>query len=111
MVWFPGLLSYNHGNARENFFPNPFEGITGYIAKNTVVLRIADSNLINGSYYLNTPNFRDYEQNIQELIAKTAEEEGILRENILCAGSSAGVWVHFTMDYLEIMHLYQWILL
>lgn len=90
LVWFPGLLSYNHGNARENFFPNPFEGITGSIAKNTVVLRIADSNLINGSYYLNTPNFRDYEQNIQELIAKTAEEEGILRENILCAGSSRG---------------------
>lgn len=90
LVWFPGLLSYNHGNARDNFFPNPFEGITGSIAKNTVVLRIADSNLINGSYYLNTPNFRDYEQNIQELIAKTAEEEGILRENILCAGSSRG---------------------
>ncbi|MCT1193351.1 hypothetical protein EFL90_01335 [Lactococcus lactis] len=90
LVWFPGLLSYNHGNARENFFPNPFEGITDSIAKNTVVLRIADSNLINGSYYLNTPNFGDYEQNIQELIEKTAKEEGILRENILCAGSSRG---------------------
>ena len=39
------------------------------IVKNTFILEIGDINLIAGSFYSNTNNFPDYENQIQELIS------------------------------------------
>ncbi|GAB2026468.1 XcbB/CpsF family capsular polysaccharide biosynthesis protein [Lactovum odontotermitis] len=60
------------------------------LAPNTYVLRIADSNLISGSYFFNTENSPDYEENLQKFIQKIAAEEEIPLENIICYGFSRG---------------------
>lgn len=58
--------------------------------KNTILIRIADYNLINGSSYRNTENYPNFENDIQDLIAQIAMENGILHDDIILAGTSKG---------------------
>ncbi|WP_273712843.1 XcbB/CpsF family capsular polysaccharide biosynthesis protein [Leuconostoc mesenteroides] len=60
------------------------------LIKDTYVLRIMDYNLSHGSSYINTVNFSNYEEQIQELIVKIMEEKNIKKENVVLWGSSKG---------------------
>lgn len=72
------------------FGQTSWDSLSNSVAKNTYILRLADSNLISGSYYQNTVNFQDFEEKIQDLIKKIANENHISRENIICYGNSRG---------------------
>ncbi|GAB2025900.1 hypothetical protein OfM1_19720 [Lactovum odontotermitis] len=69
---------------------NNYRSLQKFLLKNTILLRIADSNLISGSYYQNTENFPDYELKIQELIKKVAFDNEVPLSNIVCYGTSKG---------------------
>lgn len=60
------------------------------LAHNTFILRLADSNLISGSFFQNTENFPDYEEKIQELIKKIANDYEIPQQNVILYGDSRG---------------------
>ena len=90
LVYFTGFTAANTGIARENYLTDGFARLPESLAKNTYLLKIADSNLLNGSYWLNTANFPDFEPRIQELIAKIAEENGVPKANIVLFGNSKG---------------------
>lgn len=60
------------------------------VIKNTYILRIADSNLISGSYFWNTQNYPTYEEDIQQLILKIRDHYAISHENTLLWGESRG---------------------
>lgn len=69
---------------------NYYQSLQKFLPENTLLLRIADSNLISGSYYQNTENFPNYEEEIQNLIKKVAVDNGIPLSNIVCYGGSKG---------------------
>jgi hypothetical protein len=73
-----------YGNSRR---PRDFQTS---LAPNTYVLRVADSNLISGSYFFNTPNYLDYEENLQSFFKKIAGSNEIPLENIVFYGFSRG---------------------
>lgn len=60
------------------------------LIKDTYILRIMDYNLSHGSGYINTVNFLDFEDQIQELIFKIMDEKKIRKENVVLWGSSKG---------------------
>jgi hypothetical protein len=63
---------------------------TKRVANNTYVLRIADSNLMSGSFFLNTENFPDYQEKVQALIQKVMTDIGVSHERVICYGGSRG---------------------
>ena len=78
-------------SAEKRYFGNArWDSLAASIAKNTYILRIADTNLISGSYYQNTSNFPNYEEIIQKLIKKIASENNISPRNIITYGNSRG---------------------
>lgn len=60
------------------------------IVKNTFILEIGDINLIAGSFYSNTNNFPDYENQIQELISVISKKYEVKRDNVVIYGTSRG---------------------
>ncbi|WP_207940931.1 hypothetical protein DOK78_001522 [Enterococcus sp. DIV2402] len=64
------------------YFPN----IQKYLAKNTYVLRIMDANLSYGSLYLNTSNYPNMEEDVQNIIQKIQEELNIEKERVVLYG-------------------------
>ncbi|MDR2977330.1 MAG: XcbB/CpsF family capsular polysaccharide biosynthesis protein [Streptococcaceae bacterium] len=60
------------------------------VANNTFILRLADSNLISGSFFQNTQTFPDYEEKIQQLIRKMAAENAVGSDNVVIYGDSRG---------------------
>lgn len=69
---------------------NIWPDIQKSLIKDTYILRIMDYNLSHGSSYINTVNFSDYEDQIQELIVKVMDEKKIRKENVVLWGSSKG---------------------
>lgn len=91
LVLFNSSLNLMSVSALDRQAPeNNYSSLHKFLCENTILLRIADSNLISGSYYQNTKNFLDYEVKIQELIKKIAFENDIPLSNIVCYGTSKG---------------------
>lgn len=91
IVFFMPADAMTSPNAEKRYFGNArWDSLAASIAKNTYILRIADTNLISGSYYQNTSNFPDYEEVIQKLIKKIASENNISPRNIITYGNSRG---------------------
>jgi lipopolysaccharide biosynthesis glycosyltransferase len=77
--------------AKERYFgTSEFESLSKSIAKNTYILRIADVNLVSGSYYLPTRNFLDYDNQILILIEMISNQYGISSDHIVMLGTSRG---------------------
>lgn len=74
----------------ERNFQADFKTLKDSVVKNTYILEIGDINLINGSFYTNTKNYPNYENEIQELISMIADKYGIDHENIVLYGASRG---------------------
>lgn len=77
-------------NAGERTFQPYFKDIRTFIIPNTIILRILDFNRSHGSFYLNTNNYVDFEQQIQDLISDISEENNVNQEDIVLLGSSKG---------------------
>lgn len=91
IVFFMPADAMTSPSAEKRYFGNArWDSLAASIAKNTYILRIADTNLISGSYYQNTSNFPDYEEIIQNLIKKIASENNISPRNIITYGNSRG---------------------
>lgn len=71
-------------------FQRDFKTLKDSVVKNTYILEIGDINLINGSYYTNTKNFPDYEEQVQELIRFIAEKYNVEKSKIILYGASRG---------------------
>lgn len=84
---FAGTLNVEAGL---RIWANGWDKLIDRVANNTYILRIGDSSLVSGSWYQNTELFPDYEERIQAVIAKTARDYGIIRENIILYGESRG---------------------
>ncbi|AGV72865.1 XcbB/CpsF family capsular polysaccharide biosynthesis protein [Lactococcus cremoris] len=91
IVFFMPADAMTSPSAEKRYFGNAhWDSLAASIAKNTYILRIADTNLISGSYYQNTSNFPNYEEIIQNLIKKIALENNISPRNIITYGNSRG---------------------
>lgn len=77
-------------NAGERMFQTYFSNIRSFIPPNVIILRIMDFNRSHGSFYLNTNNYVNFEQRIQELISKVSQKHDISTDNIILMGSSKG---------------------
>lgn len=87
------MLSYTNQNALSTFdrnFQEDFQSLKSSIIKNTYILEIGDINLISGSFYSNTDNFPDYQQQIGELIKFIANKYNISSNRIVMYGASRG---------------------
>lgn len=95
-----GGNGYDSNNAMDRQFVQFFSDIQRSLVKNVYVLRLADTNLSHGSYFVNTPNFVNYEELIQELIKKVATYNNISSDDIVLYGGSkggAGALVHASL--------------
>ena len=93
LIRFPDLAKIDTTIAKLRMYgdaSSQFLGLSSAVAKNTYILRIADINLIGGSYYFNTDNFPNYEQKLQNLIKKISADLGVMHENIVLYGGSRG---------------------
>lgn len=91
VVVFPGLAGSINNDVKTRWYGNsPFGSLSRGVGKNTYILRIADSNLISGSYFVNTPNFPDYESKVQDLINDVRNMYTIKKSNTILWGESRG---------------------
>lgn len=87
------MLSYTNQNALSIFdrnFQEDFQSLKSSVIKNTYILEIGDINLISGSFYTNTDNFPDYQQQISELIKFIADKYNVSSNRIVMYGASRG---------------------
>lgn len=60
------------------------------VSKDTVIMRIADFNRSLGSFYRNTSNYVDYENDVMQAIEEEAKVQNIDKDNIVFFGTSKG---------------------
>lgn len=82
-----GLIS---NDPQDRSFTEMFLSIQRSLVKDTFVLRIADLNLVRGSFYVNSANFQDYEEQIQSLIRSVMSDNDIKLDNVVTYGVSRG---------------------
>lgn len=85
-----GGSGYDSNNAMDRQFVQFFSDIQRSLVKNVFVLRIADTNLSHGSYFVNTSNFPNYENLIQSLIKLVQSEYNISDDDVVLYGGSKG---------------------
>ncbi len=81
---------YAMSDIDQRMFTKNFYKIKRSLTRDTMVLRIADINLIVGSFYKSTSNFKDYEEKIQDLINEIITNYKIKREKVVLIGGSKG---------------------
>lgn len=86
----PPAEDYLSDNIAKRCFTQNYPSIQKHLIKNTIIARIMDTNLSNGSMYLNTPNYPNYEKDIQELLKKVQNDYEISKENTVLYGVSKG---------------------
>lgn len=90
LVRMMGFSSHHAPSIIERNFQQDFLTLRDSVVKNTYILEIGDINLIAGSFYTNTKNYPDYENQIQELIELVAKKYEIDHNNIVLYGASRG---------------------
>ncbi|QRO86325.1 XcbB/CpsF family capsular polysaccharide biosynthesis protein [Mammaliicoccus vitulinus] len=99
----PGANQYDSPKIPHRMLPPFFDDLERSLVKNVYTMRIMDLNVSHGSHYINTVNYPDYEQEIQESIENVRNYLDIDKKNVVFYGVSrggAGAIVHGTsMDY------------
>jgi hypothetical protein len=72
------------------YYSSHFKTLSKSISKDTIIVRVADSNLILGSFYVNTKHFPYYEEQVQELIKYLMKKYDVISENVVLYGVSRG---------------------
>ena len=67
-----------------------FKTLNRSVSKDTIIVRVADVNLVLGSFYVNTVHFPDYEEQVQELIKYLMKKYEVVLENVVLYGISRG---------------------
>lgn len=84
------LDGYFEVDSGKRFNPNRFDTLDKSIVKDTVIIRLSDVNLMQGSYFVNTVNYSNYEKNMVDFILNKIEEYGVLHDNVVLYGFSRG---------------------
>ncbi|MFV5938111.1 accessory Sec system protein Asp2 [Mammaliicoccus sciuri] len=99
----PGAEQYDSAKIPHRMIPPFFEDIERSLAKNVYTMRIMDLNVSHGSHYINTVNYSNYENEIQEAIIHVQEKLGIEQKNVILYGVSRGgagaIYHGSDMDY------------
>ncbi|MDW4213105.1 accessory Sec system protein Asp2 [Staphylococcus saprophyticus] len=99
----PGADQYDSAKIPHRMIPPFFEDIERSLGKNVYTMRIMDLNVSHGSHYINTINYPEYEEDIQNAIKNVIKELNIKKENVVFYGVSrggAGAIYHGTaLDY------------
>lgn len=88
LVIFSSMAAQVYSPFLMRHFEQNFSTVSKYIPRNTAILRIADLGGVVGSFYLNTNALPANEDNIQNLIKKTAKSFNAT--NVLLYGGSKG---------------------
>ena len=64
-----------------------------------------DLNLSHGSHYINTDNYPNFENDVQESIINVMSQYNIHKDDVVLYGGSKGEQVLFIIHYLEIIIL------
>jgi hypothetical protein len=72
------------------YYYSHFKTLSKSVSKDTIIVRVADANLILGSFYTNTLHFPDYEEQVQELIKYLMKKYEVVSENVVLYGVSRG---------------------
>lgn len=86
----PAEKDYFSPNIGVRCFTKNFPSITKHLLKNTRVMRIMDANLSHGSHYINTPNYPNFEDDVQGAIKRVMETYEIDKEDVVFYGGSKG---------------------
>lgn len=86
----PDQTNYYSPNIALRCFSKDYPNLSNQVIKNTIIMRIMDLNLSNGSYYLNTLNYPLFEQDVQEAIKNVSEENKIAHDDIVLYGACKG---------------------
>lgn len=104
VFYFYGLNWQFDPNGREHFSPSYLHpNLYRSLVPDTVIIRIVDVNLITGSWYRNTPNNINYEDNIKNLITYFREKYNVTRKNTLLFGVSRGAYA--SLYYAKLLDL------
>lgn len=71
-------------------FTKNFPSIQKSIVKNTMIMRIMDLNLSHGSHYINTDNYPNFENDVQESIINVMSQYNIHKDDVVLYGGSKG---------------------
>lgn len=86
----PPRDKYDNYLIHDRMFTEFFEGIERNLVKNVYIMRIMDLNVSHGSHYINTINYPEYEQHIQQAISYVKTSLEITENNIVFYGVSKG---------------------
>lgn len=86
----PGAEKYDSAKIPHRMLPPFFEDIGRSLAKNVYIMRLMDLNVSHGSHYINTINYPNYEEDLQEAICKVIKDLDIKKENVVFYGVSRG---------------------
>ena len=82
--------NYISPNIADRCFFKNYPSIEKHVVANTYIVRIMDCNLSFGSYYLNTLNYPNFEQDVQNIISDFRSKYGISSSNTILFGISKG---------------------
>lgn len=86
----PPKDKYDNYLIHDRMFTKFFDGIEKNLVKNVYIMRIMDLNVSHGSHYINTINYSEYEQHIQQTISHVKNSLEIDENNIVFYGVSKG---------------------
>ena len=79
----PGAQQYDSLKSHIEMLPPFFDDLERSLVKNVYTMRIMDLNVSHGSHYINTTNYPDYEQEIQESIENVRKNLEIEKEDVV----------------------------
>lgn len=86
----PDGNNYMSPNIANRCFTQNYPSIQKHIIKNTLIMRIMDVNMNTGSMYLNTPNYPEFEEDVQGAINFIMGQYEIDKKNVVFYGGSKG---------------------
>lgn len=86
----PSKEDMGSNDALKRYYNYFFKTLNRSISKDTIIVRVADANLILGSFYSNTLHFPDYEEQVQDLIKYLMKKYEVSRDNVVLYGVSRG---------------------
>lgn len=99
----PGSKIYDDARFPYRMLPPYFPDLPRSLVKNNYIMRVMDLNVSHGSHYINTINFPDYEDQLENAIKNVQDELKIDKKNVVFFGVSrggAGAIYHGTkLDY------------
>lgn len=99
----PSADGLNSPQVDKRYLINSFSNKRVMLEEELIILRIYDINRLHGSFYLNTSNFSDYEQQVISLIKKQIANFGVKDKNVVLLGSFKGATA--SLYYSSIMNL------